>query len=160
PAAKLPDPTVAEQVPPTTVTRKPLVLVVDDDPSARELLASYLESDYRVVLAESGVEALQKSEELRPDAITLDILMNNGNGFETLSALRKNPATSALPVIILSIVDRKQVGFALGATDYLVKPISKPVLLETIRKHVPRAGDRSVLLVDDDPAALELLKEA
>ena len=160
PATEAADTSVAGQGRTINTKRKPLVLVVDDDPAARELLASYLEADYRVALAESGVEALRKAEELRPDAITLDVLMTNGNGFETLTTLRRNAATSALPVIILSIVDRKQVGFALGATDYLVKPISKPILLETIRKHVPPADDQSILLVDDDPAALELLREA
>jgi CheY-like chemotaxis protein len=65
-------------------------------------------------------------------------------------------------VIILSIVDQKQVGFALGATDYLIKPVRKPMLLETIRRHVPAPADEdsSILLVDDDPKALELLQEA
>jgi signal transduction histidine kinase/CheY-like chemotaxis protein len=140
----------------------PLVLVVDDEGSARELLASYLEPEYRVATAESGVEALKKAEQLRPDAITLDVLMPGSNGFETLAALRKNPETANIPVIILSIVDQKQVGFALGATDYLVKPVRKPALLEVIRRHVPSPADEdsSILLVDDDPKALELLEEA
>jgi signal transduction histidine kinase/DNA-binding response OmpR family regulator len=140
----------------------PLVLVVDDEGSARELLASYLEPEYRVATAESGVEALKKAQQLRPDAITLDVLMPGSNGFETLAALRKNPETASIPVIILSIVDQKQVGFALGATDYLIKPVRKPALLEAIRRHVPSPADEdsSILLVDDDPKALELLEEA
>jgi len=139
----------------------PLVLVVDDEGPARELLASYLEPEYRVATAESGVEALKKAQQLRPDAITLDVLMPGSNGFETLAALRKNPETANIPVIILSIVDQKQVGFALGATDYLIKPVRKPALLETIRRHVPLPADddSSILLVDDDPKALELLEE-
>jgi len=139
----------------------PLVLIVDDEGSARELLASYLEPEYRVATAESGAEALKKAQQLRPDAITLDVLMPASNGFETLAALRKNPETANIPVIILSIVDQKQVGFALGATDYLIKPVRKPALLETIRRHVPLPADddSSILLVDDDPKALELLEE-
>jgi PAS domain S-box-containing protein len=140
---------------------KPLVLIVDDEVPARELLASYLEPDYRIAMAASGAEALEKARELRPDAITLDVLMANGNGFETLAALRKESQTAHIPVIILSIVDQKQVGFALGATDYLVKPIRQTTLLDTIRKYVqPRADDDSaILLVDDDPKILELLEE-
>ncbi len=140
---------------------KPLILVVDDEVPARELLASYLDSEYRIVMAESGAEAVKKAQQLRPDAITLDVLMSGGNGFETLVALRKSPETANIPIIIVSIVDQKQVGFALGAADYLVKPIRKPVLLETIRKHVPHQtdDDAAILLVDDDPKTLELLEE-
>jgi signal transduction histidine kinase/DNA-binding response OmpR family regulator len=140
---------------------KPLILIVDDEPSARELLASYLSSQYRIAMAESGKEAIQRVRELRPDAITLDILMDNGDGFETLVALRKDPETADLPVVILSVNDQKQVGFALGATEYLVKPISRFGLLEAMRKHVAPQGDDDsvILLVDDDPKTLELLEE-
>ena len=112
-------------------------------------------------MAESGTEVVEKAQQLRPDPITLDVLMPGGNGFETLVALRKTPETANIPIIIVSIVDQKQVGFALGAADYLVKPIRKPVLLETIRKHVPHQtdDDAAILLVDDDPKTLELLEE-
>jgi PAS domain S-box-containing protein len=140
---------------------KPLILVVDDEIPARELIASYLESEYRIVMAESGAEVVRKAQQLRPDAITLDVLMPGGNGFETLVALRKTPETANIPIIIVSIVDQKQVGFALGAADYIVKPIRKPVLLATIRKHVPLQtdDDAAILLVDDDLKTLELLEE-
>jgi len=89
------------------------------------------------------------------------VLMANGNGFETLVALRKQPGTAHIPIIILSIIDQKQVGFALGATDYLVKPIRKPLLLETVCKYVPRYtdDDSAILLVDDDVRTLEMLAE-
>src|SRR5216684_1349834 len=140
---------------------KPLVLIVDDELSSRELLASYLSSEYRIAMAESGAEALEKVKQLRPDAVTLDVLMEKGDGLETLVALRNQAETATMPVIILSIVDKKNVGFALGATDYLIKPIRKPQLLDTMHKHVsPRADDDSViLLVDDDPKCLELLED-
>jgi len=76
-------------------------------------------------------------------------------------ALKKNPDTSNIPIIIVSIVDQKNLGFALGAADYLIKPIRKPVLLETLRRHVPLQGDddSEILLVDDDPRTLEMLEE-
>jgi CheY-like chemotaxis protein len=140
---------------------KALVLIVDDELSTRELLASYLSSDYRIAMAESGVEALEKARQLRPDAITLDVLMHKTDGFDTLVALRKQTETAAIPVIIVSIVDQKNVGFALGATDYLIKPIRKPELLEAMHKHVPPRADEDsvILLVDDDPRTLELLEE-
>ena len=148
----------------TTVSDRltPLVLIVDDEVPARELLASYLEPDYRVAMAQSGAEALEKAQRLRPNVITLDVMMPGSDGFQTLAALRKNPETADIPVIILSIVEQKQVGFALGAADYLIKPVRKPALLDAIRKHVPSPGDddSAILLVDDDPKALELLEEA
>jgi signal transduction histidine kinase/CheY-like chemotaxis protein len=156
---------VGERANPPTATgasrEKPLILVVDDEVPARELLASYLDSAYRIVMAESGAEAVKRAKELRPDAITLDVFMPGGYGFDTLVELRKAPETGNIPIIIVSIVDQKQVGFALGAADYLIKPIRKPVLLETIRKHVlPQADDdAAILLVDDDPKTLELLEE-
>jgi signal transduction histidine kinase/DNA-binding response OmpR family regulator len=139
----------------------PLVLIVDDEGSSRELIARYLEPEYRLAMAVSGAEALKKAKQLRPDAITLDVLMPGSSGFETLASLRKNPETANIPVIILSIVDQRQVGFALGAADYLIKPVRKPTLLNAIRKHVrlPADDDSAILLVDDDPKALELLGE-
>ncbi len=140
---------------------KPLVLIVDDEAPARELLASYLEPQYRVAMAESGAEGIKKAQELRPDAITLDVLMPGGDGFETLVTLRKVYETANTPIIIVSINDQKQVGFALGAADYLIKPIQRPALLEAIRKHVqPRADDdAAILAVDDDPGTLDLVSE-
>jgi PAS domain S-box-containing protein len=146
---------------PTEVARKPLILIVDDEVPARELMASYLEPHYRVALAESGSEAVTKAQQLLPDAITLDILMPGGGGFESLVALRDTAETANIPIIIVSIVDQQKVGFALGATDYLIKPIQKPVLLESIRKHVPSQpdDDAAILLVDDDSRNLELVAE-
>jgi signal transduction histidine kinase/CheY-like chemotaxis protein len=140
---------------------KPLILVADDEASARELISSYLNPEYRIAIAESGDEAVNKAHHLRPDAITLDLSMPGKSGFEALVALKKNPDTSNIPIIIVSIVDQKNLGFALGAADYLIKPIRKPVLLETIRRHVPLQGDADseILLVDDDPRTLEMLEE-
>jgi signal transduction histidine kinase/DNA-binding response OmpR family regulator len=139
----------------------PLVLIVDDEEAARELLTSYLAPAYRTVTADSGADALQKARQILPSAIILDVLMSEGNGFETLVALRKAPETAGIPVIILSIVDQKNIGFALGATDYLVKPIPKHILLETLSKYVSSSSidDSAILLVDDDPKSLELLAE-
>ena len=141
----------------------PMVLVVDDQLAARELLTSYLAASYRVTTADSGRDALVKAKQLRPQAVILDVLMGKENGFETLVALRKSPETANIPIIILSIVDQKQIGFALGATDYLVKPIPKKVLLETLQKYLAFPSSRydsSILFVDDDPKNLELLTEA
>jgi signal transduction histidine kinase/DNA-binding response OmpR family regulator len=139
----------------------PLILIVDDEVAARELLTSYLAPTYRIAMADSGADAIAKAKQLRPHAMILDVLMGKENGFETLVALRKAPETAGIPVIILSILDQKQIGFALGANDYLVKPIPKHVLLETLGKYVAPStiDDSAVLLVDDDPKTLDLLTE-
>jgi PAS domain S-box-containing protein len=141
---------------------KPLILLVDDEAPVRELLTSYLEPEYNTAVAASGIEVVRLAQELQPDAITLDVLMPGGSGFEALVALRSTPQTANIPIIIVSIVDQKKVGFALGAADYLIKPIKRTALLETIRKHVPDAkhdDDATILLVDDDAKTLELMEE-
>ena len=142
---------------------EPLILVVDDEVPARELLASYLEPEYRIVDGGVGYEAVvQKAQQLRPDAITLDVLMPGGNGFETLVALRKDAGDGKIPIIIVSIVDQKQVGFALGAADYLIKPIRKAGASGNHSQACAALSaddDSAILLVDDDPKTLELLEE-
>jgi PAS domain S-box-containing protein len=142
--------------------KKPLVLIVDDELPSRELIASYLESDYRIAMADSGADAIATAKKLKPDAITLDVLMSGGNGFQALVALKAAVETENIPIIVVSIVDNKQVGFALGAADYLIKPVNKGGLLESMRKHIPHASksDSRILLVDDDSRTLELLEEA
>ncbi|HET9281249.1 MAG TPA: PAS domain S-box protein [Candidatus Angelobacter sp.] len=140
--------------------RLPLILIVDDELSSRELLASYLEpAGYRVAMASSSAEAIEKVRYLRPAAITLDILMPSANGFETLLNLRDAEETAGIPIIVVSVVDQQKMGFALGAADYLVKPVDKSTLISAIRKHTQHEPNKEsqILIVDDDPAAIELL---
>ena len=143
-------------------SKKPLVLVVDDEPSARELLASYLEgTGYAVTTVGSGAEAVEKACQLRPDAITLDILMPGGSGFGTLAELKRRVETAPIPIIVVSVLDQKEVAFTLGAADYLVKPVQKSVLLNTLGKHLRTTSGPStnILVVDDDPATLEVVSD-
>lgn len=150
------------QAPASRGLRKvPLILIVDDEAPARELLMSYLEPEgYRVEIASSAAEALEKARQLQPDAITLDILMPNSTGFEALLRLKSAPETANIPIIVVSILDQQKMGFALGAADYLVKPVEKTLLVQTIRKHThPLTAEKSlILVVDDDPLALDLLE--
>ena len=141
---------------------QPLILIVDDEAAARELLASYLEPEgYRVEMAASTTEALEKAKRLHPSAITLDVLMPASEGFETLVALKAASETADIPIIVVSIVDQRKVGFALGATDYLVKPVDRAVLLDLLRKHIsPPSNNHRILAIDDDMATLELLDSA
>ena len=166
PVARAVPATVALVPPPDSVAAaplgKPLILIVDDELPARELISSYLEAaGYAIALASSGAEALEKARQLRPSAITLDMLMPGGSGLETLFQLKKTPETVNIPIIVASVVDEKQVGFALGAAEYLVKPVQKSALLEAVRKHVrPHAKASSdVLVVDDDRKTLDLVSD-
>ncbi len=103
----------------------------------------------------------QVARQLHPSAITLDMLMPGGSGLETLFQLKKTPETVNIPIIVASVVDEKQVGFTLGAAEYLVKPVQKSALLEAVRKHVrPHAKSSSdVLVVDDDRKTLDLVSD-
>ena len=103
-----------------------LILAIDDDPDAIYLLQENLaEAGYRVVGALGADEGLRKARELRPFAITLDIMMPQRNGWEVLHDLKADPATRDIPVIVVSIVDSKELGYRLGAVDYLLKPFDR-----------------------------------
>ena len=137
----------------------PRVLVVDDDQKSRELIRNVLETaGYLVITEDSGAAAIRAAREQRPDLITLDLLMPGGNGFGTLYELKTAFRESLPPVIIVSVVDDRATGFALGAADYLVKPVTKDDLLTAVRRYLP-PGNAGVLVIDDDPAMLDLARE-
>jgi PAS domain S-box-containing protein len=141
---------------------RPLVLVVDDEAPARELLASWLEPEgYQLITAASSTEALAKAAEQVPDAITLNMLTPGKGGWETLYALKNSAATASIPVIVVTVVDEPKIGLALGAAEYLVKPVEKDVLLEAVRRYIGPGSDgpAKILIVDDETGTLELLKE-
>jgi signal transduction histidine kinase/CheY-like chemotaxis protein len=141
---------------------RPLVLIVDDEAPARELLASWLEPEgYELIAAGSSADALAKAVEHVPDAITLNMLMPGKGGWDTLYALKKTPVTAGIPVIVVTVVDEPKIGLALGAAEYLVKPVDKEVLLEAVRRFVGPGsnGPAKILVVDDEAGTRELLKE-
>lgn len=133
-----------------------VVLAIDDDPDVIYLLHENLaEAGYRVVGALNGREGLEKARELRPLAITLDILMPQPDGWQVLHELKADAATRAIPVIVLSIVDSKNLGYRLGACDYLIKPFDRDAILATLAHVPPRQG--RLLVVDDDPQVVDLV---
>ena len=149
-------------IPAPLKNKQPIVLVVDDEVQERELLASYLAPEgYRIVTAASGDEAIAKARDLHPDVITLDILMPTGSGWEMLYRLRNSPETAKTPIVVVSIVDQRQLGFSLGAAEYLVKPVSKEILLEALGRHIISDGKTSFtcLIIDDDQETLRLVSE-
>ena len=113
----------------------PLVLVVEDDPHASELLWHYLaDSGYAVARAYTGEQAVRMAQELRPSAITLDTLLPDRDGLEVLALLKSLPATRDIPVIVVSVMERRDVGLQLGALACLVKPVAPAALIEVLER--------------------------
>jgi len=143
---------------------KPLILVVEDDPKAAELLRFHLsKGGYGVRTVSTGREALDKAKTLRPFAITLDILLPDMDGWQVLFELKKDPETREIPVLIVSIVEGVRLGLSLGALDYFVKPFDRERLLkrlEELRKAwKPSDPFLKILIVDDEAEVVEALAE-
>ena len=135
------------------------VLVVDDDPTVRALIERYLTREgFSVVAVPGGVQALQRVREIRPAAITLDVMMPELDGWTVLAALKGDPELSSIPVIMMTIVDEKQRGYSLGAADYLVKPVDRDRLLHVLRGLCSRPG--RILVVEDDEATRFVLRRS
>jgi len=135
------------------------VLVIDDDPAVRDLMSRSLSREgYQVVTAASGPAGLEIARARRPDVITLDVVMPGTDGWAVLTALKQDAALAAIPVIMVSIVDERTLGFALGAADYLTKPVDRERLLEVLRRHVGTGEGRAVLVVEDDEATRAVLR--
>jgi CheY-like chemotaxis protein/anti-sigma regulatory factor (Ser/Thr protein kinase) len=116
----------------------PMVLIVEDEPAARELIAGYLNPmGVRTEFATSGMNAAAMAKELKPDAITLDLLMPGKSGWRVLRDLRGTAETSETPVFVMSVLDRDWEALSLGATEYLQKPVKRETLLKALRTHVP-----------------------
>jgi CheY-like chemotaxis protein len=141
------------------------VLVIDDDAQARDLISRTLTRlGLQVVTATTGAEGLQLAHEIRPIAITLDVLMPDMDGWSVLAKLKADPAVAEIPVLVLSIVDNPELGFALGASEYLVKPIAAERLSAVAAKYRrPVAADNGralgqILVVEDEQGQRELLR--
>jgi len=127
------------------------VLVVDDDATARELIAEQLKAEgFSVVTAAGGLEGLKLAKDLRPIAITLDVMMPDLDGWSVLAALRQDADLAEIPVIIITILDEHRRGVALGAAGYLTKPIDRERLHRMVSRFRAAARPTRVLLVDDD----------
>ncbi|MGA7263616.1 MAG: response regulator [Stellaceae bacterium] len=127
------------------------VLVIDDDATARELIATYLAGEgFAVETASSGVHGLKRARELRPAAIILDILMPDIDGWTVLAALKGEPELADIPVVIVTIVDEQRRGIALGAAGYLTKPIDRDRLVAILSRLRAADAPGSVLVVEDD----------
>lgn len=142
-----------EEVEPTTEggeAGKRTVLAIDDNQEAIDIIRKYLGGDYRVIGLLSGRKAVEKAKELKPLAITLDIMMPEKDGWEVLRELKSTPETQDIPVIVVSIVDKKGLGFSLGAAEYILKPVDRNTLLQKVRSIEKAADISNVLIVEND----------
>ncbi len=135
-----------------------VILAIDDDPDVIYLLQENLaEAGYHVIGATSGEEGLQQARTLRPFAIMLDILMPHKDGWQLLHDLKSDATTQDIPIIVLSIVDNKALGYQLGAFDYLLKPFDREAILAALARIPPQRG--RLLVVDDDPQVVDLVRQ-
>jgi PAS domain S-box-containing protein len=135
------------------------VLVIEDDPATRDLLKRFLNKDgFRVQTVSEGEEGLRLARELQPDVITLDVMMPGRDGWAVLTELKADPALADIPVVMLTFVDNKNLGYALGASDYLTKPIQRKRLLAVLEKYRRHPQPGPVLVVEDDPDTQEILR--
>jgi signal transduction histidine kinase/CheY-like chemotaxis protein len=135
------------------------VLVVDDDRGARELICRTLEREgIPAVEAGTGVAALKLAREIRPAAITLDVIMPGMDGWAALSALKSDPELRHIPVVMTSVSDDRALGYALGAAHYITKPIDRERLIGILAQYRSVQGPAPVLVVDDDAASRDRVK--
>jgi signal transduction histidine kinase/DNA-binding response OmpR family regulator len=139
-----------------------IVLLIEDDPRSLELLTLYLERDgFEVVACDDGLAGMEAARRLRPAAIVLDIMLPDTSGWDFLGLVKGDETTARIPVVIVSMLDERGKGLALGAADYLVKPVSRDDLLAALHPIVAaEVGDGSckVLTIDDDPVAIKLIE--
>jgi PAS domain S-box-containing protein len=134
------------------------VLVVDDDPTIRDLVGRALtKHGFSVDVARNGREGLERARELLPAAIVLDVMMPELDGWGVLTELKADSTTAEIPVVILTILEQSEVGFALGAVDYLVKPVQTDRLAAVLQRYC-RASTARVLIIDDDRDSRDLMR--
>lgn len=161
PLAATPKPPLLVQEQGKSGEASPLVLVIDDDPSARDLLERALRREgFDVVTAANGLDGLRLLEQIRPAVITLDVIMPPPDGWALLTMLKSNPATADIPVVMATVVDQQNIAFALGADEYLIKPIDRERLSKVMARFRAQIKKRRVLIVEDDAATRDWLKRA
>ncbi|MEZ5671582.1 MAG: response regulator [Thiotrichaceae bacterium] len=148
---------------PLSITGLPMeggtILVIDDDATVRGLLKSYLSKiGYQVAIAATGEEGIKLAKKLRPNAITLDVMMQGMDGWQVLAALKADTELSHIPVIMLTMAENKDIGYSLGASEYLVKPVTRDQLANVLRKYRAKKTTCSVMVIEDDVATREMVR--
>ncbi len=141
-------------------SEKKTILLIDDDKESLYIMKKYIDGNlYQTLMAKDGDDGIAKAVEFQPDIIVLDIMMPKKDGWIVLQELKQNAVTRQIPVMIISIVDNKKLGFSLGASDYIVKPVVKDMLLKRISKLCAEKELKRILIVDDDLTQAELVEE-
>ena len=147
--------TTANTVPENATT----VLVIDDDPIVRDLMRRFLAREgFRVETAANGEEGLRLASQLHPDVITLDVIMPHLDGWAVLAAIKGDPVLCHIPVIMLTMADNKNLGYALGASEYITKPLERNRLAAVLKKYRLDRPHCHVLIVEDDEAERKMLR--
>ncbi len=150
---------VITPVPVSLLANAGTVLVIDDDPTVRDLLQRYLNREgFGVILAATGEEGLRLARELHPDTITLDVMMPGMDGWAVLSSLKNDPTTHDIPVIMVTMIEDKTLGYALGAAEYLTKPVDRERLLTVLKRYGSQKPACQVLIVEDDEPTRQMLR--
>lgn len=135
------------------------ILVIDDDPSMQDLMQRFLNREgFHALIAASGQEGLRLAREKSPDAIVLDVVMHSMDGWAVLSALKADPDLASIPVVMVTMVDDKNLGYALGASDYLLKPIDYASLTSVLHKYQSDSSPSSVMVVEDNAENREMMR--
>jgi signal transduction histidine kinase/CheY-like chemotaxis protein len=135
------------------------VLVVDDDPAVHELLTATLAKEhYRLLHARDGAEALAILRKTPPDIVTLDVMMPKVDGWSVLGLMKSDPALDHIPVIMITIVDDRNLGYSLGASEFMTKPIDRARLISLVRRFAGHEPQARVLIVDDDPEVRDIVR--
>jgi signal transduction histidine kinase/CheY-like chemotaxis protein len=162
--ATAPEQPTQTSLPKPRAGKAPRILVVEDNAATGQLIQSQLASSgYETLRCDRPERATELAAEHQPDAITLDLLMKPVHGLEVLLQLKHDPRTSKIPVIVVTIVDQPAIGGALGADEYLIKPVDKATLLAAVERCLRSRGGaapaRSILVVEDDVSTLEMIVE-
>ena len=136
-----------------------LVLVVDDEKSLRDLIVRRLaEAGFNTAEAASADEAVRLARELHPAAMTLDVMMPGADGWSVLDRVRRDPSLRDIPIIVVSIVEGREIALELGAFDYLSKPVDRLELLSSLERALPRLEGADILCVDDEPGSVDVVR--
>ena len=137
------------------------VLVIDDDDNAQDMMKKFLEKqDFSILQAKSGEDGLNLAAEHLPDVITLDVMMPEMDGWEVLAALQANETTKNIPVIMLTMGNEPDIGYSLGATDYLTKPVNWNELSSVLMRHQIASDSQAILIVEDDETTRDMLRKS
>jgi CheY-like chemotaxis protein len=143
----------------SAATRQPAVLVIDDDPAVRDLMTRILTVEgVRPVTAPDGPEGLRLAAEVRPAVIFLDVLMPRMDGWAVLNALKRDSVLAGIPVVLLTIINDSEMGYLLGASEYLNKPIDRERLAAILQKFHVRGVAGQVLVVEDDKGTRDVIR--